>query len=119
MGIHKAGFSVERRSFLPILRIIGMTKAIPGVEQVLLAIAIKYIDIVEKSNGNLMEIDEKMVDIPKEMAAVRFHVIFKNEIDLEKAILELQEELGWYPNSFFSLDIYFILKMIYYYINIR
>lgn len=94
MGIHKAGFSVERRSFLPILRITGMTKAIPGVEQILLAIAIKYIDIVEKSNGILFEIDEKMADIPDGMVAVRFHVKFKTEEDLQNAIVGLQEELG-------------------------
>ena len=110
MGIHEAGFSIERRSFLPILRITGMTKAIPGVERCLLSIAIKFIDIAEKSNGNLMEIDEKMADIPKEMVAVRFHVIFKNESDLEKAILELQKELGYYPNSFFLLKYLLYLK---------
>ena len=94
MGVHEAGFNVERRSFLPILRITGMAKAVPGIEKVLLSIAIKFIDIAQKSNGNLMEIDESMLDIPKEMAAVRFHVIFKNEIELENAVEELQKELG-------------------------
>ena len=96
MDIHPAAFSVERRSFLPILRITGMTKAIPGVERVLLSMAIKFIDIAEKANGKLMEISEKenMDDIPKGMTAVRFHIIFKNEEDLEKATSELQKGLG-------------------------
>ena len=93
MDIHPAAFSVERRGFLPILRVTGMTTAIPEVERVLLSIAIKFIDIAEKSNGKLMEISEKenMDDIPKEMVAVRFHIIFRNEEDLQKATSELQK----------------------------
>lgn len=94
MDIHEARFSVERRRFLPILRITGMTEAVPGIERYLLSIAVKYIDIVEKSNGKIMEIDENMSDIPKEKVAVRFHVIFKNENELGNAISELQKELG-------------------------
>lgn len=96
MDIQPAAFSVERRSFLPIIRVTGMTKAIPEVERVLLSVAIKFIDVAEKSNGKLMEIseNENMNDIPKGMVAVRFHVIFESEEDLQKATSEMQKGLG-------------------------
>lgn len=96
MDIQPAAFKIERNSFLPILKITGMTKAMPEIERVLLSVAIQFIDIAQQSNGKLMEIseNENMNDIPNGMTAVRFHIIFRNEEDLEKATSELQKRMG-------------------------
>lgn len=96
MDIQPAAFNVERSSFLPILKITGMTKAMPEIERILLSVAIQLIDIAQQSHGKLMEIseNENMNDIPNGMTAVRFHIIFRNELDLEKATSELQKRMG-------------------------
>ena len=96
MEIQPAAFKFERKGFLPILEVTGMIKAMPGIEGVLITIALQFIDKAEKYNGKLMGVNEMvdMNDIPKEMTAVKFYIIFKNEEDYENLTSELQKGLG-------------------------
>lgn len=97
MEFMPAIFKCERISMFPILRVTGMIpQTMPEIEKALLSIAVKIIEIAEMYEGKIMNITEQdnMNDIPKNCAAVRFSMIFKNEDDFQEAVSSIEKGLG-------------------------
>ena len=96
MGIMPVRFEVVRNSVLPILRVTGVIKNIHGVERFLLSKTVEIIEVFEKYKGKLMESNsmDDMSNIEKDMIAVRFYIIFKDEKDLTAAISGITKALG-------------------------
>ena len=90
-------FAFERRYTIPIIiRVTGIAQPVPGIDRGLLGRAVQIIEKAGQYKANLLEFSEidNMSDIPKEMAAVRFYLIFECEEDFQSAILGIKKELG-------------------------
>lgn len=89
-------FRVDRCSTLPILRITGVTRLIPGIERALITQALELMEYLKKFKGKVMELNESdnLEDLPEDNAGVRFFVIFPNDEEASKAMAGIKEELG-------------------------
>lgn len=89
-------FKLERKTMLPIITVTGVADPFPSIDKVLMATALRIIDVAQKY-GRIMEISDNediTKGIPKGKTAVRFNIIFRNEEDFMKGVEELKKELG-------------------------
>lgn len=89
-------FAFERRYTIPIIRVTGVAQPMPGIDRGLLGRAVQIIEKAEKYRAKLLDSAEidNMSDIPNEIVAVRFYLIFESEADLKEAVSGIQKELG-------------------------
>lgn len=94
MGIVPAAFTYERKSLLPILRITGRTRNMPGLESALLMQSLEIIEKLEKYNGKVTQCmgHEAVENLSSGMIAIRFYIIFPNEEEYARAIQGIEKE---------------------------
>lgn len=91
------GFNLKREnSLLSIITITGFSKDMPETQRVMLKIIVELIELVEnkyegKAIGSIGHDNDK---IDEGMLYVKAYILFKNDKDLEKAVLGIKKELG-------------------------
>lgn len=90
-------FTLERKSFLPILTVTGKCKNLPMVYNILISRAVQIIEFAQnKLKGKVTELlgQEHEIDIHEGMVAVRFYILFESDEDINQAITRIQKGLG-------------------------
>ena len=88
-------FQIQHCSIPTVIKVTGTCQALKEIERFLITEALKIIEEFQKFGGIPCQfVDEEQTDIPKNNCIVYFHMAFRNEEDILKAIQSMREGLG-------------------------